>query len=135
MIAIPLVPVDAVCITTIRDNISDMLLPNQGPARRASLKDKGLVVIIGCGHAGIENIVRYAQKLTGKDKVYAVLGGFYLYGPLFEPILSSVVEALMAFSPDFLMPGNRTGWRATHRIAAAIPEAFIQGSVGTRLEL
>jgi 7,8-dihydropterin-6-yl-methyl-4-(beta-D-ribofuranosyl)aminobenzene 5'-phosphate synthase len=42
------------------------------------VQDKGLVVMTGCGHAGIVNIVRYAQKLTGINTVYAILGGFHL---------------------------------------------------------
>jgi len=100
-----------------------------------NVRDKGLVVMTGCGHAGIINIIRYAQKLTGEDKIYAVLGGFHLNGPLFEPIISSVIEALKTFSPEVVMPGHCTGWRATHAIAAAFPSSFIQGSVGTRLEL
>jgi len=100
-----------------------------------NVKDKGLVVMTGCGHAGIVNIIRYARKITGEDKIYAVLGGFHLNGPLFEPIISSVIESLRGFSPDFIIPGHCTGWRATHAIAAAFPEAFIQNSVGTRLEL
>jgi 7,8-dihydropterin-6-yl-methyl-4-(beta-D-ribofuranosyl)aminobenzene 5'-phosphate synthase len=44
------------------------------------VQDKGLVVMTGCGHAGIANIMRYAQKLTGMNKAYAILGGFHLNG-------------------------------------------------------
>lgn len=40
--------------------------------------EKGLVVIAGCSHAGICNIVEYAKKVTGLSKVYAVVGGFHL---------------------------------------------------------
>ena len=36
---------------------------------------KGLVILTGCGHAGIVNICRYAQRLTGESRLYAVLGG------------------------------------------------------------
>jgi 7,8-dihydropterin-6-yl-methyl-4-(beta-D-ribofuranosyl)aminobenzene 5'-phosphate synthase len=44
------------------------------------LKDRGLVVISGCSHTGIVNTVRYAKKLTGVEKIHAVLGGFHLSG-------------------------------------------------------
>ena len=47
-----------------------------------NVKDKGLVVISGCAHAGIINTVEYARKITGIDHVHAVLGGFHLTGPL-----------------------------------------------------
>ena len=40
------------------------------------IRDKGLVVLTGCGHSGIVNIVRHAKRLTGVDQGYAVLGGF-----------------------------------------------------------
>jgi metal-dependent hydrolase (beta-lactamase superfamily II) len=45
-----------------------------------SLGDRGLVVLSGCGHAGIVNSVRYARKLTRNDAVAAIIGGFHLTG-------------------------------------------------------
>ncbi len=50
----------------------------------ANVRGKGLVVITGCSHAGVINTVRYARKITGVDRVHAVLGGFHLAGPLYE---------------------------------------------------
>lgn len=99
------------------------------------VRDKGLVVLTGCGHAGIVNIVRYARKLTGVEQVYAVIGGFHLNGPLFEPIIPNTCEALLELSPQVIVPAHCTGWRAIHALAAAFPDAFIQNSVGTRYEL
>ncbi len=98
-------------------------------------RGKGLVVLTGCGHAGIVNIVRHARRLTGVDDVYAVIGGFHLLGPAFEPMIPATVEALSVFEPRVVVPAHCTGWRAVHRLAAALPEAFIQNSVGTRFEL
>ncbi len=40
--------------------------------------EKGLVIITGCAHSGICNTVRHACKVTGENKVYAVMGGFHL---------------------------------------------------------
>src|SRR5919199_3304637 len=51
------------------------------------LRDRGLVVLSGCGHAGIVNTVRYARKLTGERRVAAVVGGFHLSGSMFEPVI------------------------------------------------
>ncbi|HKZ24546.1 MAG TPA: MBL fold metallo-hydrolase, partial [Acidimicrobiia bacterium] len=99
------------------------------------VRDKGLVVLTGCGHAGIVNIVRYAKKLTGVDTVYAVIGGFHLTGGLFEPIIPQTVAALAKFSPRVVVPAHCTGWKATQRIAAVLADAFLPGSVGTRYEL
>jgi 7,8-dihydropterin-6-yl-methyl-4-(beta-D-ribofuranosyl)aminobenzene 5'-phosphate synthase len=74
------------------------------------------------------------RRLTGEERVHAVLGGFHLSGPAFEPIIGQTCEALGEFSPDYLVPTHCTGWRATHAIAARYPDAFIQNSVGTCFE-
>lgn len=42
--------------------------------------EKGLVVISGCAHSGICNTVEYAKRVSGIDRVFAVLGGFHLKG-------------------------------------------------------
>jgi 7,8-dihydropterin-6-yl-methyl-4-(beta-D-ribofuranosyl)aminobenzene 5'-phosphate synthase len=101
----------------------------------AHVRDKGLVVLTGCGHAGIVNIARYAKKLTGVDNVYALIGGFHLNGPLFEPIIPATCLALQELSPSVVVPAHCTGWKAQQAIAAALPDTFIQNTVGTRYEL
>jgi 7,8-dihydropterin-6-yl-methyl-4-(beta-D-ribofuranosyl)aminobenzene 5'-phosphate synthase len=101
----------------------------------ANVRGKGLVVITGCGHAGVVNTVRYARKITGVDRVYAVLGGFHLAGMLYEPIIPPTVEALREIGPEVIVPSHCTGWRAIHALADAFPDAFIPGSVGTRYVL
>jgi 7,8-dihydropterin-6-yl-methyl-4-(beta-D-ribofuranosyl)aminobenzene 5'-phosphate synthase len=97
-----------------------------------NVKGKGLVVVTGCGHAGIVNTVRYACKLTGVDQVCAVIGGFHLNGPLFEPIIPATIAAMKELAPQVIVPTHCTGWKAIHAFAAAMPEAFVQNSVGTR---
>ena len=100
----------------------------------ANVRGKGLVVLTGCGHSGIVNILRYIRKLTGEDRIHAVIGGFHLSGPVFEKIIPPTVHALGELAPDHLVPCHCTGWRAIHAIAARFPDAFIQNSVGTRFE-
>ena len=95
----------------------------------------GLVVLTGCGHSGIVNIVRHAMRLTGVDRVAAVVGGFHLGGPAFEPLIEPTVAALAEIAPEVIIPAHCTGWRAAHAIAAAMPSAYIPNSVGSRLEL
>jgi 7,8-dihydropterin-6-yl-methyl-4-(beta-D-ribofuranosyl)aminobenzene 5'-phosphate synthase len=101
----------------------------------ANLRGKGLVIITGCGHAGVVNTVRYARKLTGVERVHAVIGGFHLANADQEQVLQPTVEALKDCQLQVLVPTHCTGWRAVHALAAALPEAFIQGSVGTRYVL
>jgi 7,8-dihydropterin-6-yl-methyl-4-(beta-D-ribofuranosyl)aminobenzene 5'-phosphate synthase len=99
------------------------------------LRGKGLVIVTGCGHAGIVNIVRNARAITGIDAVHAVIGGFHLSGPQFEPIIGPTIAALAEFAPEVLVPGHCTGWKAVHAIAAAMPDAFIPTAVGTDLRM
>jgi 7,8-dihydropterin-6-yl-methyl-4-(beta-D-ribofuranosyl)aminobenzene 5'-phosphate synthase len=96
-----------------------------------SLRDRGLVVLSGCGHAGIVNTVRYALRLTGETKVAAVIGGFHLSGPMFEPIIEPTVRAFDELRPGMLMPAHCTGWRAVHLLAGRFPDAFVPCAVGT----
>ncbi len=99
------------------------------------VKDKGLVILTGCGHAGIVNTVKYAQALTGVQEIYAILGGFHLSGPQYQQIIPTTVEALQAFNPAMIVPGHCTGWQAIAGIAEAMPGAFVPNSVGTRFVL
>jgi 7,8-dihydropterin-6-yl-methyl-4-(beta-D-ribofuranosyl)aminobenzene 5'-phosphate synthase len=99
------------------------------------LRGKGLAILTGCGHAGVINTMRHARDLTGVEEVYAVIGGLHLTGPLFEAIIPQTVEELRAAAPQVVVPMHCTGWKAVHAIARAMPEAFIQNSVGTRYVL
>lgn len=58
-----------------------------------NVRDKGLIIVTGCGHSGIVNTIRNAQALTGIDAVYAVVGGFHLTGALFEPRIPATIDA------------------------------------------
>ncbi|MCA1843296.1 MAG: MBL fold metallo-hydrolase [Actinobacteria bacterium] len=100
-----------------------------------NVRGRGLVVLTGCGHAGVVNIVRYARHLTGVEDVHAVMGGFHLTGGLFESIIPATVEALAELGPDVVVPAHCSGWKAASALAARLPEAFIQNTVGTRFEL
>lgn len=101
----------------------------------AHLRGRGLVVVTGCGHAGIVNILRHARALTGIDEVHAVIGGFHLSGPLFEPIIPPTVAHLVEMGPALLVPGHCTGWRAQMALHSGLPDAYVHPSVGTRFHL
>jgi 7,8-dihydropterin-6-yl-methyl-4-(beta-D-ribofuranosyl)aminobenzene 5'-phosphate synthase len=94
------------------------------------LKRKGLVVIGGCSHAGIINTVKHARKVTRTDQVHAVLGGFHLTGPIFEPIIEPTINEMKKVGPDFVIPMHCTGWKAINQFAQEMPEQFILNGVG-----
>ena len=99
------------------------------------LKGRGLVIISGCSHSGIVNTVRYSKKLAGSEKVYAVLGGFHLGGPPFEPIIDRTIKELKREDPDVIVPMHCTGWKAIQRVSEVFPEAFVLNSVGSKITL
>lgn len=90
------------------------------------------MVLTGCGHAGIVNIVRHAKRLTGVDQIYAVLGGFHLRD---GPIIPQTVAALAAEAPEVVVPAHCTSWKAQHALADGLPDAFRPNAVGSRFEL
>lgn len=96
-----------------------------------TVKDKGLVILSGCAHAGIINTVEYAKKITGVDRVHAVLGGFHLTGPAFEPIIQPTIDAMKTIGPEYVVPMHCTGWDAINRFMTAMPEKCILNTVGT----
>jgi 7,8-dihydropterin-6-yl-methyl-4-(beta-D-ribofuranosyl)aminobenzene 5'-phosphate synthase len=99
----------------------------------ANVAGKGLVVLTGCGHAGVVNITRYAKALTGGERLHAVIGGFHLNGPVFEPLIPRVLDDLEALAPDWLVPAHCTGWRAQHAMSARFGETYVPNAVGTSL--
>ncbi len=95
-------------------------------------KDKGLVVISGCSHAGIINTVLYGRKLTGVNTIYAIMGGFHLSsGPNPEQIIEKTILDMQALEPKVIVPMHCTGWRAVYRFSEAFPHTFVLNSVGT----
>ncbi len=95
-----------------------------------NLKEKGLIIISGCAHAGIINTIRYAQRITGITNVFAVLGGFHLAGKEYEKRIDLTVNELKRVNPKLIVPSHCTGWRAATSIAKKLPDAFIWNSVG-----
>lgn len=100
-----------------------------------NIKDKGLVVLSGCAHAGIINTINYAMEITGIDTVYAVLGGFHLAGKGFEDKIASTVAEFAKVKPSLVVPSHCTGWRAILAISQAFPDAFVWNSVGNLYQL
>ena len=95
------------------------------------VRGRGLVVVTGCGHAGVVNIVRQAMRLTGVHRLAGLVGGFHLGGPAFETVIAPTVAALEQWAPALVVPGHCTGWRAQHALAAKLPDAWKAGSSGS----
>jgi 7,8-dihydropterin-6-yl-methyl-4-(beta-D-ribofuranosyl)aminobenzene 5'-phosphate synthase len=72
----------------------------------------GLVVVCGCSHAGVCNTVEYARKVTGEDKVYAVLGGFHL--KYLDAQLDKTIEYFKQLNVTHLTPSHCTSFEALY---------------------
>ena len=102
----------------------------------ANISDKGLVILTGCGHAGVVNTMNYAKKITGINRIHAIIGGFHLPadGGIYEAAIEPTLKELQRAQPDYLVPCHCTGWKAANRIIETMPEKFIQSSVGTTFQ-
>lgn len=96
-----------------------------------NIKDRGLLILTGCGHAGIINTIKYAKKVTGVRKIYSVLGGFHLSGQGYEESIPLTIAELKRVDPRYIVPCHCTGWKAAYEILNIMPEKFIQPSVGS----
>jgi 7,8-dihydropterin-6-yl-methyl-4-(beta-D-ribofuranosyl)aminobenzene 5'-phosphate synthase len=111
------------------------LVPDQFLGEHATVyhvRDRGLVVITSCGHAGVINSVRQAQKASGIDKVHAIVGGFHL-APAPEVIVNKTVEAFKEINPDYIIPAHCTGLNTIIAVHREMPKKLVMPSTGTRV--
>ncbi|HWP34463.1 MAG TPA: MBL fold metallo-hydrolase [Thermodesulfobacteriota bacterium] len=96
------------------------------------VKGRGLVVITSCGHAGVINSVRQAQKVSGVEKVHAIVGGFHL-APAPDEVVAKTVEAFKAIDPDYIIPAHCTGLNTIFAVQREMPQKLVMPSTGTRV--
>ena len=90
---------------------------------------KGLVLLTGCAHPGVENIVANARTLTGTD-VLLVAGGFHLRSASPTEI-EAVVAALVKLGVRHVAPSHCTGDRARQVFAGTFGDRYHPSGVGT----
>jgi 7,8-dihydropterin-6-yl-methyl-4-(beta-D-ribofuranosyl)aminobenzene 5'-phosphate synthase len=94
------------------------------------LAGKGLVILTGCGHAGLINTVREAIHQTGVTRVHALGGGFHLCGA--SPArIAATVRDLRALAPRWIFPSHCSGLEFEAALQRAFPRGFVLDSVGT----
>ena len=108
----------------LRDNLED------DQAIVINVRRKGLVVVAGCAHAGIVNTVNYAREISGVDRVWAIMGGFHL-APADDDEIQRTINEISRMRPAMVSPTHCTGLRAVSEFARQMPEAFVQGVVGS----
>jgi len=94
----------------------------------------GLVVILGCAHRGIVNTLRHARKLTGKELIYAAIGGTHLLHASKER-LEKTVAALKEMGVQRLGVSHCTGFASSAYLAREFGNGFFLNNAGTRFTL
>lgn len=94
----------------------------------------GLVVVLGCAHRGVINILYHAQQLTGVKPIYAVLGGAHLYSVSKERI-QHTIAALKELGVQRLGLSHCTGLPAASLLAQEFGDKFFFNIAGTIFEL
>jgi 7,8-dihydropterin-6-yl-methyl-4-(beta-D-ribofuranosyl)aminobenzene 5'-phosphate synthase len=96
--------------------------------------ERGLLVILGCAHAGIINILTHARQKTGENRIHAVIGGTHLWSVSKDQKEKSI-EALTDMSIDRLGVSHCTGFEMSMRLAQVFGERFFNCNVGTVIEV
>jgi len=90
------------------------------------------IVVAGCSHPGIHNIVKRAKDILNKPIVYAI-GGFHLMRSREEEIIE-VVKELKLLGVEYITPTHCTGDLAIEIFKAEYGENYIPGGVGRIIE-
>jgi 7,8-dihydropterin-6-yl-methyl-4-(beta-D-ribofuranosyl)aminobenzene 5'-phosphate synthase len=93
----------------------------------------GLIVVTGCAHPGIANIVAAAREAFGKD-VLLLMGGFHLFESTMEQI-DEVVDALHALGVRYVAPSHCTGDPAREALAEAFEGRYLAVGAGAIVAL
>jgi 7,8-dihydropterin-6-yl-methyl-4-(beta-D-ribofuranosyl)aminobenzene 5'-phosphate synthase len=96
--------------------------------------DFGLVVMLGCAHRGIVNTLQHARKLTGKELVYAAIGGTHLLHAS-EERLKKTTAALREMGVQYLGVSHCTGFHASAYLAREFGDSFFLNNAGMRFTL
>ena len=92
---------------------------------------EGLVVLMGCGHAGVVNTLEYIRQLTSGRPIHAVLGGLHLLNASSQR-MEKTLEAFRRLDIQRLASGHCTGLAAQAQLWTAFPEHCSICAVGAR---
>ncbi|HYA03546.1 MAG TPA: MBL fold metallo-hydrolase [Syntrophobacteria bacterium] len=90
---------------------------------------QGLVILLGCAHAGLINILNHAISTTGEERIHAILGGTHLgFSP--EAQLEETIQELKKYELKLVATSHCTGQRPIARLAAEFGDRFAFGHTG-----
>ncbi|MCM3005581.1 MBL fold metallo-hydrolase [Priestia koreensis] len=92
---------------------------------------KGLVIIVGCAHSGICNIIEYAKKVCKEERVIDIIGGFHLLNPSKDQ-LEKTTQYIEKLKPEYLYACHCTDLRS--KVALSKVSNVMEVGVGLQLE-
>lgn len=95
--------------------------------------DLGLIVMFGCAHRGMINIIRHARELMNTDRVYMVVGGTHL-NPASQEQLDETVLTLREMDIAWLRVSHCTGLPVAAKLASEFEGRFFFNSAGTVIQ-
>jgi 7,8-dihydropterin-6-yl-methyl-4-(beta-D-ribofuranosyl)aminobenzene 5'-phosphate synthase len=93
---------------------------------------EGVVIILGCAHAGVVNTIQYVSQLTGEDKICAVMGGTHLLSASADR-LQKTIAAFRQYDLQKIMLCHCTGMKAFTELATAIPGRCSWPAAGSKV--
>jgi 7,8-dihydropterin-6-yl-methyl-4-(beta-D-ribofuranosyl)aminobenzene 5'-phosphate synthase len=96
--------------------------------------ERGLLVILGCAHSGVINILNHVISNTGKDRFYAIVGGTHL-DFLAPEQLEETIKALRKIHIERIGASHCTGMRGAFRLHQEFGDRFFYGYVGSTLKI
>lgn len=96
--------------------------------------EKGLILILGCAHSGMINIIHHVIHKIGKDKFHTILGGTHL-DFLTPEQLEESIKSLKKMEIEKIGVSHCTGMRAAFRLHQEFGDRFFHGCVGSVLEV
>ncbi len=116
------------------------LTTGEMPTNRANLyehslfinSDKGTIIITGCAHAGIVNIIEKCREMLGNE-IYYVLGGFHLFETP-EDEVQAIVRGCLDLNINYISPCHCTGETAINMFHKSFGTRFIDIGAGTEID-
>jgi 7,8-dihydropterin-6-yl-methyl-4-(beta-D-ribofuranosyl)aminobenzene 5'-phosphate synthase len=96
--------------------------------------DRGIVLILGCAHSGMINIIHHVINKMGKEKFHAILGGTHL-DFLTPEQLEESIKSLKRMEIGKIGVSHCTGMKAAFRLQQEFGDRFFYGCVGSVLEI
>jgi 7,8-dihydropterin-6-yl-methyl-4-(beta-D-ribofuranosyl)aminobenzene 5'-phosphate synthase len=97
------------------------------------VSEKGLIILLGCGHAGPINSIRHAMRIAKTKAVHAVMGGMHLHNAAADKI-ERIIRNLERINPDMVIPLHCTGFHTLSRLFTIFGERIHLMNAGDVIE-